>query len=411
MVSSLVPVDTPASGFDIANRAVLDGLTALGHRVTVVGYLQPGQRPAPGADMRLLGEREVTNARVGAATKLAWLARAFARRTTLSSAKLIDLPAARIAAILDSLAPFDGLVLNSIQLPAAYQEVFRRYPSVYVAHNIEARSALENAARAENPLTRALFRREARHLDRLERLISGEARHVFTFAEDDRQGFGKTVARRASVLPLVTRWTPPAENPATAPARDLGLIGTWSWEPNRIGLDWFVEKVVPLLPADMTIAVAGGLSAPPATAHPGLRFVGRVADARAFIAQSAVVPLVARGGTGVQLKSIEAFEMGMPCVATRPSLRGIAAVPADCRIVDDPEGFAAALVESVATARGTGFRRDSGAAFHAAQKAELLAALEAGIAPLGRSVPAAARRAGDRPRLAAARLSGEGAGR
>ena len=55
-VSSLVPVESPASGFDIANRAVFDGLRALGHRVSVVGYLQPGQRPAQGAN-RICSER------------------------------------------------------------------------------------------------------------------------------------------------------------------------------------------------------------------------------------------------------------------------------------------------------------------------------------------------------------------
>ncbi len=161
LVSSLVPVDNPASGFDIANRAVLDGLVALGHRVSVVGFLQPGRKPAPGCEMQLLGELEVTNAKVGRRQKLSWLATAFLNRTSVSSAKMLGVSAGRIQSILDGLAPFDGVVLNSVQLPAAFAQVFRRYPSIYVAHNVEADSALENAERATGAFERFLFRREA----------------------------------------------------------------------------------------------------------------------------------------------------------------------------------------------------------------------------------------------------------
>ena len=43
---------------------------------------------------------------------------------------------------------------------------------------------------------------------------------------------------------------------------------------------------------------------------PGLRFLGRVESAQDFLSSVHVVPLVAQGGTGVQLKTIEAFQAG-----------------------------------------------------------------------------------------------------
>ena len=64
--------------------------------------------------------------------------------------------------------------------------------------------------------------------------------------------------------------------------------------------------------------------------HPGVSFVGRVADAIAFVLSGRVVPLISRAGSGVQLKTIETFELGLPAVATSRSLRGIGAVPANC---------------------------------------------------------------------------------
>ncbi|OJF95252.1 glycosyltransferase [Pararhizobium antarcticum] len=387
LVSSLVPVENPSSGFDIANRVVLDGLRALGHRVSVIGYLQPGQTPAYGEDTHLLGELEVTNAKVGRVTKLRWLASALANRTSLSSAKMLKAGEARIEALLQKLLPFDGIILNSVQLPAAYADIFLRYPTIYVAHNVEAQSALENAAAAHGRVERALFEREARNLAKFEQRLTQGASSVWTFSEADRFGFGRPVCDRASVLPLVTQWASPAAAPSAPIQHDLGLLGTWSWKPNRIGLDWFLNAVTPLLPPDMSIVIAGQMTDVPAVAHPGVRFIGRVADARAFICSSAAVPLVARGGTGVQLKTIETFELGMPCVATGAALRGIDALPENCAVADDPAIFAQRLIERVASVRAGNAGRVSGTDFHTAQKTALLSTMERGLNRFAKAEP------------------------
>ena len=387
-VSSLVPVENPSSGFDIANRAVFDGLRALGHKVSVIGYLQPGQAAASDKDVHLLGELEVTNAKVGAATKLRWLAKACLHRTTLSSAKMLEVSRARVETLLQRLQPFDGIVLNSVQLPGAFAASFQKHKTIYIAHNVEAGSARENAATASGLLQRWLFKREAHHLERLERTLTRAASAIWTFAESDRLGFGHAVSSRATVLPLVTRWNLAKSGPEKPPEYDLALIGTWSWQSNRIGLDWFLSKVVPLLPADMSIGIAGQLPEAPAIAHPGVNLLGRVPDARAFVESGAVLPLISRGGTGVQLKTIETFELGMPSVATRASLRGIGALPGNCAVADDPAEFAKLLIDKVAQVRAGNRQRLSGSVFHQAQKTKLLETLDEGLCRFGK--PAAA---------------------
>jgi hypothetical protein len=387
-VSSLVPVENPSSGFDIANRAVFDGLRALGHTVSVIGYLQPGQTPACGSDVHLLGELEVTNAKVGTAAKLRWLAKACLHRTTLSSAKMLEVSRQHVEALLQRLQPFDGIILNSVQLPGAFAAAFQKYETIYIAHNVEAGSARENAATASGLLERWLFTREADHLARLERTLTRGASAVWTFAEADRLGFGHAVSSRATVLPLVTRWDLEERSPQNPPQYDLSLIGTWSWKSNRTGLDWFLSKVVPLLPSDMSIAIAGQLPDAPEITHPGVRLLGRVADARAFVQSGAVLPLISRGGTGVQLKTIETFELGMPCVATRASLRGIGALPGNCAVSDDPAEFAKLLIEKVAQVRAGDRQRLSGSVFHQAQKTKLLATLQEGLSRFGNPMTA-----------------------
>jgi len=378
-ISSLVPVANPASGYDIANRVIADAVRLAGHSVSVLGFLQPGHQPANPHDTRLLGQLEVTNARVGKLQKALWLKDALVHGEPVSVAKMHAATPFDIRSALDGLAPVDGLILNSVQLPGAFRDIFADWPSVFVAHNVEARSAADNAANAATPLTRFLFRRDARLLIELERGLCTLSRHVFTLAEADRAALGVAGDEHSSVLPLVTSVTPPQPPSARVPQYDAGMIGSWTWAANRAGLDWFLGEVVPRLPSDFRIAIAGGIGSDVPQAPANVAFLGRVPDARGFVRDCRVIPLISRTGTGVQLKTIETFEMGLPSVATQSALRGMSALPDNCMTSDDPEGFAEALAAMVGRSRaGEALDRD-GRAFHARQLDGLVGALSRGL--------------------------------
>ena len=125
-ISSLVPVQSPASGYDIANRVIVDAIRLLGHKVSVIGFLQPGHQPAAPGDTRLLGQLEVTNARVTKWRKAMWLKDAFVHGEPVSVAKMHAVQPAGIRAALDDLGKIDGLILNSVQLPGAFLNIFSR---------------------------------------------------------------------------------------------------------------------------------------------------------------------------------------------------------------------------------------------------------------------------------------------
>ena len=169
------------------------------------------------------------------------------------------------------------------------------------------------------------------------------------------------------MLPLVTRLDPPPAPSRRATDCDAALIGSWTWQPNRIGLDWFLAEVTPHLPRDFRIRIAGKMPSGVRSSHPGVEFVGFVPDASDFVRSAKVIPLISRVGTGVQLKTIETFELGLPSVATTRSLRGISGVPGNCVVADDPRRFAEALV---AAAKNPPHDAD-GRIFHAAQRAAL----------------------------------------
>jgi len=373
--TSIVPGGAPTTGYEIANAAILDGFRRAGARVTVLGYAWPGGQPSETQDTIVLGEVDVRTDSASTLQKMQWLAKAVRTGRTFSSVKLAAMPEEAVRSAIERIGPFDAYVINAVQFAGAFPDLFTDRPSIYVAHNVEFRSATENAAAASDPMQKFLFRREARLLRRLEETFCRRARFVLTLAEEDRPVLGVDGAMRSAALPLVTCRKPPSPS-LRWPQTDAALIGTWTWRPNRIGLDWFLGEVVPHLPRDFSIRLAGNIPAGFHCSSPNVEIVGRVPDAAAFVRGARVIPLISRAGTGVQLKTIETFELGLPAVATRHSLRGISHIPGNCAVEDDPERFAAALV------RAREASDVDGTAFHRAQRKALDAVIRKSLAAL-----------------------------
>jgi hypothetical protein len=377
-VTSIVPHGAPATGYEIANAAIIDALRRAGVRVTVLGFTWPGKAALDPERTVVLGSVDVRTDNASALQKLAWLGKAVAEGVTFSSVKLRAVSPDRVRSALGGIGPFDGYVLNSVQFAGAFEELFGDKPSIFVAHNVEHRSAQENAAAGQGLLQTFLYRREARLLEAIERRLCDRAKFVFTLAEEDRAALGVDRPGKSAALPLITpasAWQPAGPR---QPRFDATLIGTWTWQPNCIGLDWFVDEVVPLLPETFSVAVAGRMPSGMRSRHENVRFMGRVDDAVEFVRSGRVVPLISRAGSGVQLKTIETFELGLPSVATSRSLRGIGSVPANCAIADDPAGFARALERAAAQAVDVDPAR-----FRREQRAALDRQLAWGLASLG----------------------------
>lgn len=380
-ITSLIPVAKPDTGFEIANAAILDALRAAGHEVTAFGFLRPGELPADPAQAVVIDAVDIENAAVPAKRKLQWLAHALVHGLPIASAKLLMAGRGRFVEAIRAYTPFDALILNSVMLPGAFPELTALGPCILIEHNIEHVSAEQNAAHAGNPAMRWLFTREARLLEQVEHRLWKEARFVWTLAEEDRAALGPDYQAKSAALPLVSGAQPDAAAAPTeiAPAHDIGLIGTWTWAPNFIGLDWFLREVCPLLPADVTVAVAGRLPGEMTPVAAQVRLVGRVPDADAFLRSCRVLALSSRAGTGVQLKTVEAIQLGLPAVATSLSCRGFSAMPENFTLADSPADFAAALVARVRAARAGDDQRIDGGAFMAEQRAALAAALARGL--------------------------------
>jgi glycosyltransferase involved in cell wall biosynthesis len=149
--------------------------------------------------------------------------------------------------------------------------------------------------------------------------------------------------------------TDPRRAPADPP--EALLVGNFAYAPNREGLDFLVEEVMPQVWAaqpQVRLTVAGrGYEAQPGI-DPRVEVLGFVERLDPLYARAgcALVPLLSGGGAPV--KFIEALAHGLPVVATP---RGAAGVDAESgrHYLEGAgaEGFARAVLEALDPSRSS----------------------------------------------------------
>lgn len=234
------------------------------------------------------------------------------------------------------------------RLQAALREHAPQATLVYVPHDLHhlrEQRRFETTGDVGALEAAALLEAEER------RALAGADRvHVFS---DHEVG----LVREATRAPV--RWIPlfvPDDEPP-APAgltirAGLLFVGGFDHEPNRDGVLWFVEEVLPLLggeAAHATLTVVGARPPREVRARAGERVVvtGPVPeeDLRALYAQARVVVAPLRFGAGLKGKVVEALAAGVPVVTTPVGAEGLPGGDAPLVVAGSAEDFAARLTE------------------------------------------------------------------
>ncbi|MGL4637936.1 MAG: glycosyltransferase [Beijerinckiaceae bacterium] len=378
-ITSLLTTRRADTGFDIANAAILETLKAAGCEVVQFGFLRPDDPEPEASNVIVLKRMTIENAVASRFQKATWLADSIRRGLPVISTKIAAYGEKRLGQVLYNYGPFDGYILNSAPVAGAFPTLLNDKPFVLVAHNVEHKSAHENAVHTSG-ITQKLYKREAKLLEAIEHRTLAAARFVWCFAEEDRKGFGVDIDNKSSVLPLILP-TPDAL-PAVSPAYDIGLIGTWTWQPNLVGLRWFLDEVAPLLGEGITVGVAGRMPAGIEPPNANVKFLGRVPDAAEFVASCRVMALTSRTGTGIQLKTIETFQTGKPSVATLSSVRGFSDLPINCLVADNAADFANAITKLARDVAAERTQSVDGSAFSEARKKQMLKGIQQGLLAL-----------------------------
>jgi polysaccharide biosynthesis protein PslH len=205
----------------------------------------------------------------------------------------------------------------------------------------EKTGAKKIVAKAEYEAARKFEERTLREVDAVVAISNEDAKH-----------FNALAGVSAHVVPVVM----PFDRRSRAhPGRaHFCYVGSLRWKPNVLGLDWFCEKVWPLVRkrvpnATFEIAgvglkpdASGKLPVPETWKRPGIETVGFLEDLEPLYARSLGMLAPITGGSGVRLKLLEGFRAGMPVVTTPDGAFGLPLEDGkEAFIASEPEAFAA----------------------------------------------------------------------
>jgi len=239
-------------------------------------------------------------------------------------------------------------------------------------HNVEWR-IVERIARSEPTVARrVLAALEYPRLRAFEREACGRADYVLTVTEEDRAALTQLIGgvRRQGEHPRIETipigvdtdyfsysWQPERRAKCV-------FVGTMYWPPNVDSVMYFCRDILPLARPEIPELTFDIVGLRPAKAVlrlektcSGVRVAGSVDDVRPYMAQSRVLVVPLRSGSGMRVKILNAMATGVPVVTTSIGCEGIdGLVPvreparadanreANVWIADTPQEFAGAVV-------------------------------------------------------------------
>ncbi|MFL5818651.1 MAG: glycosyltransferase family 4 protein [Conexibacter sp.] len=340
MSDVLVSVHAPIlrSGRAVRTYGVVRALAAAGGGVTIV-YVRFGG-DGPDAAYRAIP---------GIAFEAVEPSRGLRRLLAYGAARLRGVPndfargvSPELVAAVRRLAPSDAtrVIADGPTEAAALAGLARRRPVIYNAHN------LESAYRHELEASKGLGSPE--QLRRFERGVLARAAESWMVSEADAAAARELYPdARLRLVPNVVDVAAIAPVTPDVGARRALFVGNFSYEPNRNGLRFLLDDVMPRvweeLPDARLRLVGAGLDEPPSDDPrvEALGFVDDLADAYAGVS-AVVVPLLQGGGT--PLKFVEGLAYGLPVVATPRAAAGLAVRDGEqCLLAEGGDAYADAL--------------------------------------------------------------------
>lgn len=243
---------------------------------------------------------------------------------------------------------FDLIHLDSLKL-CRYLPLLGGAPLVCGHHNVESLLLRRRALVERTPWRRAYLRHQARLMEREERRWCPRTDLNVLVSDADRLTLQRSVPQATcAVIPNgvdVATFRP-------SPGNEQGIVfvGESTWAPNRDGMQYFCDEVLPRIRATGEMAPVRWVGRAPHTLcrayhdQYAVELTGYVADVRPYMRDAAcyIVPL--RVGGGTRLKILDAWAMGKAVVSTSVGCEGLAAEDGrNILIRDDPEGFARAV--------------------------------------------------------------------
>lgn len=358
------------NGLTLRSSSVLRSLVALGHRISLLSFLETPLSPEAEQELSdLCVQRQLIPAEFG---NVSSAGKYWDRAKGLFESSPYGLRRYRSenmrAAVLDHcrLNQIDAIVCDTID-SLIHVDPEEKVPIVVNNHNVEHLILERYLEHEKNPLKRLYASLEARKLRSWEGTACNRGTLVWVCSEFDRQILQKLCPEtRFRVVPNAIDVNSYVPQTAKDEPGVVLYTGGMDWYPNRDAVEFFVREILPPLEAaapEAKFVVAGRAPSPEflqRIRRHNVVFTGTVPDMRTEIVRASVCVVPLRIGSGTRLKILEAAAMGKPIVSTSLGAEGLTFVPGkEIAIADRPAEFARAVAHFL---RNPNVARESGAA-------------------------------------------------
>jgi glycosyltransferase involved in cell wall biosynthesis len=328
MISNVMPHKMTTGG-EVCTQNYIDAIRGEGHELDLIAYSRPDADSSDPPEFHSAGVRQIESGLAGAQAYW-WLGRAFLTNRPYGVTKYRSSGLLAKVRELGARNRYACTIIDHTQLGWVIDQDVLPQPCIFSAHNVESKLYSDQAAGQRSAAKRMILAREARLLKRLESKLLRDCRQTWVLTAAEQQAFATAApgfAERIRLFDLPGKpMTPTLRD--TEPDIDVGMMGNWLWEANRDSLAWFINDVVPSLPSNFRIHVAGKGSNAVANPHANVVYEGFVENSVEFLRRCKVVVIPSLSGAGVQLKTIEVISAGIPTISTPVGLRGINQPPA-----------------------------------------------------------------------------------
>ncbi|WP_281560883.1 glycosyltransferase [Thalassomonas sp. RHCl1] len=245
---------------------------------------------------------------------------------------------------------FDLVHFDMLPL-AQYGKLLGNVPYVLNNHNVESLLLKRRAENADSLPEKIFFSNQGKSLHRFEADVCARAKETFVCSQIDADILQElSPAAKISVVEngVDTQFFSPGKQEQIE--NSLVFVGGMGWFPNKDGMIFFMDEVMPKILAkipDAKLTLVGKSTGVqiPQDVKDNITVTGFVDDFRPIVASAAVYILPIRVGSGTRLKLLEAMAMGKAIVSTSVGAEGVN-LNADENIIyaDDASAFARGII-------------------------------------------------------------------
>lgn len=333
-LTTVLPYNKKTGG-EIASSQCIEALR-IKHEVDVIGYKRSNEIIELSRNDFSVEER-IIESKNSKFWTVFWLFLSILNMRSYSSQKYYSKKYIRSVENLISINLYDLIIIEHSQLSWISNEVSINIPIIFNSQNVEY-LLYKELSNSSNFLSRTIYLREAKLMEIEELTLLNKSNEIWVLSNSDKNEYNKLAKNlRIRVIDIPGGFK---NNISLEKKYDIGILGTWSWESNKKGLEWFLNKVLPLINSTYKVALGGKGSLNYQNLYNNVEALGFVDNAQIFLSSCRVIVIPTTAGGGIQIKTLDAISTNCPIVTTTIGVRGIESLPKSIFVKDSEIDFA-----------------------------------------------------------------------